>query len=620
MLREFLDFLRGDGEEPDEVDESYLSDLLRSIQPRVVEELDECPDHDPLPLIVAVLLGEVDRQRFGGEVGCPVTDPESPSLEGDSRRVPDTLTDTPPPAPPPLGRSDEGEDEGAQRDEAEGEESGPEGEEQPEREEDGPVEQDSETEGGESRGAASAPGEGEGETEAEADESPEEGDGDGGERSEAGGDGVSEDDGEANSDEADVAEEEGGEGGEAVEGADSDDTDEFFPEEGRETESSGDRPTTVERTASRVSDRAGRVVEESSPDSPQSVDSVPVLEMGRVFLGMLVENDALPVELQLTADEIDDARRLLYGYFLGDETVDDRARQMLRTVENKFDEGLFSQARILLKLFDADEQTRIENDRNLFYEEMILRFGIQRRHPVEEEVVEGFERRIDQYDGSAEELEEIFVWLSESVYVTFDLYGRNEREVQQWREIGQLSGRPGGADRLLEVIPPERWRLVDEFERSSTDLLEEQLTSEFLEQYVTEHVKTCYFILRAVGDTGLEPYLDVFFDWVDREFEVDGPALMPWLYTETTANERLIDDIFHELYAKHFHVEVESVREGWGRSEVEEAVDSVVERIGEADLGEIPPGHYDFGRFVLDELFGVEYPTEDFSFKMHRIT
>jgi len=152
------------------------------------------------------------------------------------------------------------------------------------------------------------------------------------------------------------------------------------------------------------------------------------------------------------------------------------------------------------------------------------------------------------------------------------------------------------------------------------ELVDEQLTRDYVADYITEHLKTCYFVLRAVGDTGLEPYLDVFFDWVDEEFDVDGPALMPELYSETTANERLIDAIFEDLYARSFEEAIEERRQEWTHEQLEDAIGGALGNLSETDLSEIPPGHYDFGRFVLDELFEVEYPEDDFPYKMHRIT
>ena len=38
------------------------------------------------------------------------------------------------------------------------------------------------------------------------------------------------------------------------------------------------------------------------------------------------------------------------------------------------------------------------------------------------------------------------------------------------------------------------------------------------------------------------------------------------------------------------------------------------------DIGEIAPGYYDIGAFVYDQLFGIQYPNNEFPFKIHRLT
>lgn len=705
MLKKFLKFLRGGSENSEHLEGSYLDELLDRVRPRVAEQLEECPEHDAMPLLVAEILREVTEERFDEKPRCPVVDAQSPPLNPppapDAEKTdvaPPPAPDEPPEAPEgPAGESDPSQSDESQADEPQSDQPQSEDSqaEEPQAEdaqsEDSQSEesqseesQSEEVEADESEIDESAAGEADtdaseaepeepteadatadlepsdGEVEgkktgAEEDEEGAESGDDSGTEGESEADGeaeatdetAEEDEGETNERSGREVGEDGAEEGEGKsEGGDGDGADEDTESDGRVGESTAPEPPEPLEADSggssagsgargSLSDELGsteKSVELSPDQAPEQseldeeadvggprVDTEVVLEMGRVFLGMLVENDALPVDLQMSIEEVQQARKLLEGYFFEGSEVEPRARRMLRMVEEKFDEGLFSQARILLQLFDADKQTRIENDRNLFYDEMILRFGIQRRHPVGEDIEEKFADRLQQFEGGAEEFEELLVWLSETIYVTFDVYGRDQRAVERWREISETSVRPGASERLLEVIPPVRWRLLDEYSRPVAEIIGEQLTADYVEEYVTNHVKTCYFILRAVGDTGLEGYLDVFFDWTEQRFDVDGPALMPWIYTETTANERLIDEIFHELYLAHFQSDVESIREEWDRDSIEGAVEEVVEDVAEADLSEIPPGHYDFGRFVLDKLFGVEYGETGFPFKMHRL-
>ncbi len=654
MLEQVLKFIRGDGEDGEQVERSYLSHLLEQLEPTFREELDDCPDHDALPLLVALIVRETGGDRFDHELDCPVADADSAALEPPPPPGPPVgdSDSEPPPAPgaPPGGDepdTDQPEDATDRNDDdAASETSGDDEEADADvdgetREDDAAEPDDEESEASEldESGSSEEPDA----SDAEADDEDEKDDGE----SEASGDGDADDaDGSEQSQEASDADEPD-EASDTEEDSDSEESDgddravgdEF--DTGDEDAATDSDPrdelddelsteTALETEVSEVDaaveaepNRAAGVDMLGETETPEvddlRADSELVLEMGRVFLGVLVENDRLPVELQMSPQEVDQARRLLAGYFLGDEGVEIRAREMLRLVEDKFDDGMFSQARILLQLFDADESTRIENDRNLFYEDMILRFGIQRRHEVDDELREELDFRLDDYD-DADELEELFDWLAENLYIQFDFFGRDADRVEHWRQLADKSERPEAAERLLEVVPADQWRLLSHFADPPVELLDEQMTAEYVADYVTEHVKTCYFILRAVGDTGLEEYLDVFFEWIDQEFDVDGPGMMPWVYNETTENNRLVDDIFEDLYDQRFASAVEPRREAWDRDDLEEALDDALETFARTDLDDIPPGHYDLGRFVLDELFDVEYPTDEFAFQMHRVT
>ncbi|MFB6373044.1 MAG: hypothetical protein ABEN55_08005, partial [Bradymonadaceae bacterium] len=450
-----MKFFRGDAEESEPVQGSYLSHLLDEIEPHLAEELEECPTHDPLPLLVALTLRKTSGDRFEQTLECPVADAESPSLEPPPPPgAPDEETGgAPPPAPESPPEDDEEGDDADLESEHESEadvDADHEG--APESEGENDHDQGSE-EGSDDESDRDQVSEEDSEDESDPDDqrqSDSESDDDA--ESEGEDDSASEDDEESGSeDDEEIAH---------AESTEEDETDEYeedqpeglvddqqSPEPSSTSEDLDtevyDMEASVETEADRVPETGMLDDEEVVDEKAVRVDSEIVLEMGRVFLGMLVENDCLPVELQMAPEEIDRARKLLAGYFLGDDGLERRARQMLRLVEEKFDDGMFSQARILLQLFDADESTRIENDRNLFYEEMILRFGIQRRHPVGSGIHEQLEQRVETVDEGANDLDELFDWLAETIYVSFDVYGRDSEEVAHWRELAEKSERPG---------------------------------------------------------------------------------------------------------------------------------------------------------------------------------
>lgn len=329
------------------------------------------------------------------------------------------------------------------------------------------------------------------------------------------------------------------------------------------------------------------------------IDSDDVLQAGRVFLSLLLENDRLPAELQLSISETALARDLLLGYFIGNEDFEEKARKLLSLVEKKFADGLFSQARLLLQLFHTDDTTRITNDRNLFYEDMILRLGIKRRHKITEEDQKRFRELLKQSEDVGE-IDELLGWLDQKCLIKFHLCLRTDQDVTEWREALASCSREVAVENFIVAVPPRKWRLAEKVELPLREQLRLHLNQEATQRYFVNHIRTCYFVLRAVGDTGLEPYLDSFFDWTKERFEVNGTALMPLLYNRSMADNITMSEILREIHFEFFADLAEAEMDRMTEDDIDSAIQRAVEAFGKMDLGEIAPGYYDLGGFLYD--------------------
>lgn len=354
------------------------------------------------------------------------------------------------------------------------------------------------------------------------------------------------------------------------------------------------------------------------------VDQREVLQAGRVFLGMLIENDRLPVDLQINTDEIALARELLVGYFVGNKDFERKAQQLLRVVERKFSEGQFSQARILLQLFQTDRMTRIKNDRNIFYEDMIQRLGIRRRHAVADDVLDEF-AQLDSVAPTAPI--EIARWLERNLFIKLHLFTRDRSAVERWSKLAGITTLPGGTDNLLKYVPPRRWRTyydahedVAEAEQYARDAIRQHVNSDTLANYVSNQMRTCYFVLRAVGDTGLEGYLDTFFSWISEAFGFNATVFLPEVYRRSMGEVDTMKSVFQDIYDRMLRRRVEEKLASFSDEEIYQAFGAAITHIHSCELNEIPPGNYDLGGFVFDQLFDVTYPTPEFAFKVHRLT
>ncbi len=354
------------------------------------------------------------------------------------------------------------------------------------------------------------------------------------------------------------------------------------------------------------------------------LDNEDVLRNGRVLLTMLLNNDRLPPGQQLTVSELLLASELWIGFMLQNDGLDAQAQKLLQLIEQKFTDGQFSQARLLLQLFQTDRATLINNDRNLFYEDMILRVGIRRRHAVSNDIKNAIASRSKQITESLNDknIRSLFDYLQEHLFVEFHLFTRSPEEVEHWRKIARLSTLPQAIPYLLNQLPPRRWRHPDGLtdQRSISALVREHLVPPMLREYVVRQMKTTYFILRAVGSTGLESYLDSFFDWSEQQFGVDATGYFSEIYTRTMGQDEMITAIFNDLYERYYQSTAEELLTKIDDAKLEELLVEAIQRITTCNMNEVAPGNYSLGDFVFDALTQMSYATPDFAFKLHRLT
>jgi len=582
MFRRFLKFLKGDEDGADERFEgSYLDHLLEQIRPTLIKQLQHCPEHDPVLLAVVGVLRSTMLNAWALEMREPLVDKQTPGVRPApaptdmEAALDDTQEQTAPVASAPnedtldFPRPDLAADSEAIAD-------------VDAASEDEEVENDSEAD------------------DIVADEESSEDDGNAEE------DGKDE---QADEDESDVSDDD------IVEQREPENRSARITEEIDVSElhivsppERADRDTTVEMEREAII--AGALPRLDTPE---------VLQAGRVFLNLLIDNDRLPADLQLSVSETTLARDLLLGYFVGSDDFAGKAKRLLTTVEKKFADGLFSQARLLLQLFHTDESTRITNDRNLFYEDMILRLGIRRRHKITEEESTQLRERF-KASSTDKGMRDLFAWLDSALLVKMHLLGRSPQAHSVWSDSIEACTKPKAKERFLELIPAIRWRPADRAELPVAEQIRQHVTKKSARVFVIAQIRTCYFVLRAVGDTGLEGYLDSFFDWTEREFGLNGTRLMPILYNRSMMESDSMTQILEDVYETHFAPQIDGKFATFDTAAIDKAFASAMKLVEKYDFGEVAPGYYDLGGFVFDELFKMTYPSREFAAKVHRIT
>lgn len=384
-----------------------------------------------------------------------------------------------------------------------------------------------------------------------------------------------------------------------------------------------------------------------------------LLKAGRAYFALLTENDRLPIGNQLTESELALPRNLLLDFFTGGENVQARAQEVLGLVERKFADRAFQQATILLQLFETDPAIRLQNERKLFYEDMIQRLGVRRRDPLTHDQVmtirEHFGEiaralRNDGAFGSAaddevfggdealaqtmEELEAVtdvagsdplmpllrsLDWLAAEQGLHFCVLVREPSDVARWVESA-AQGDAALASAMGQVVPPLRWRSPGDGGRPLMAVLRDHVSGKALREYVRTLTKAVYFILLAVGDTGLEGYLDSYFDWTQEVLDIDATSFVDRLHRESTLGEKTLNETLDAIFDEYFASSVDAKVLEIDDARLMGAVEALVTQFEAADMGEVAPGHFDLGGFLTDHLLSLRLPTPEFAFRLHRIS
>ncbi len=347
------------------------------------------------------------------------------------------------------------------------------------------------------------------------------------------------------------------------------------------------------------------------------IDSPATLLAGRRFLEILVANDSLAPDIQLDMSNLFLVRDHLMSRGSVGPEVETIMRRLLSLVEKKFNEAHFGQARILLKLFPTDDLTSLNNDRNIFYEEMILKLGIKRRHKIDDKDLEHLRSMVSLI--SADELPQTFEWFREKSGIRFHVNRISQSQSQVWKSLLSASTRPDLESYTKAYFPKKRWREVEDDE-DAFELIVNSLSKSSAQDFVVSLLGTCYFVLRAVGDTGLEPFLDAFFDWCTAVLDFNATLLMPMIHRGAMTDSRMMEDILQGLYDAHLREKVEALYDEWSEEDIEKISKEIFTDLAISTLGEVAPGDYNLCAFAIQKMLKFEYPSPEFAYKVHRLS
>lgn len=339
----------------------------------------------------------------------------------------------------------------------------------------------------------------------------------------------------------------------------------------------------------------------------------------RTYAGMLLENDRLPPTLQLTPDEFRMPRRLLHAFFGGSSAVQREAQAVLHFVEERFSAGRHGQARLLLQLFDTDAATRRNNERNLFWEEMLLRFTSTRTASVPDDVWADYQRAAAETLTAQEEgIRDVAAWLRHNAGIRLHLFGRDWIDQDAW--AAAMEPAPEATRHAMsEVIPAWRWRPVDSTIGPIGDALDAHVGERGFQPFVRTLTQSAYFVTLAPGATGLEEFLFRYITWLDEHFDCSAIRVLPDLHRQTTIEEVGLPDALDAIHASYLRTS--NFGSGvFSEEAIRDALAEVQRSLQSAAVRAVPEGDYNLGGLVMGVLVGFPYEDIAQALRVHRLT
>jgi hypothetical protein len=343
-----------------------------------------------------------------------------------------------------------------------------------------------------------------------------------------------------------------------------------------------------------------------APASPGPLEDLDAY--GHAWLGLLSLQHRMAPSLQFSEADLRTPQRLLRAFFLGDGPVDEAIAAMLKLAEQRFTDGRFAQARILLDVFDTEPATRRNNDRTLFYEEHVSALLSQR--------VQGLARH-ENLKGPAT----LASWIAQDLpRARITLHAL---QTVDWTPATHHLPQPLQADAeglLAQQLVAAAWRPVGDgtTREELAARLADHATHATLEDWVERWMRASYFIALATGRTGYEQVLLSWLRAMGRLFHVPSMTILPAVHRIATHPQHSVSDGVQIQLERLFSALAPDAALP-AHADIEATLDTLARQLFDPQASGVPGGAYDAGALALDHLYGMDDIPLALRMRVHRL-
>jgi len=342
----------------------------------------------------------------------------------------------------------------------------------------------------------------------------------------------------------------------------------------------------------------------------------------RLYYHLVRENERLPEVDQLSLEDLGLVRDTLRATVQRRKDVQRMVDSLFRLVQRKVETAHVSQAWLMLQMFDYDRSVRLWNERNLYLEEMTLRFADPKDSQADI-VAPDLSDAISRLDEGVEAAVEAVELLGEETGIDLMLFGVDADEQVAWKELWEAAT-PGGEtseqEELLERGRYRKWRpLREALAHAPDELTSSTLSAEALRHHLLDHAKAVYFLLLVANPTGWESYIPALFGWLFERTDGVSADAFSELHRIVTMEEASIREALDSVYVEKVEPVFLETLAACTPAGVLTSLRGLLDSLSGASLGGLPPGRYSLNGLLLDRLLGVVYPAPRLAWHVHRL-
>lgn len=317
----------------------------------------------------------------------------------------------------------------------------------------------------------------------------------------------------------------------------------------------------------------------------------------RLWYDFMARHDTLPVDAQLPDASLLMARELVMAFAQGSTRTRSLAAKVLQLMDRAFQDGNLALCEVLLELFDAEENTRRSNERNVFFDRYTRRLFHGRRRLLTPREISRFRDILKEELPLEHAVQKSLEWLNNTAGIYFGAY-QEDPEMRLRFDALSTSQQDALSNVLRVPMPYERFRALDE--RLGIALIGQRIAQRMAQRgpyrSMVHTLEAAYFTAVSKGKDESIELLFGLDPWLEHTIGVDSPMMLARIHRAVRKENRLLKDAFDLALNEQASKWV--ISSTFDVQHITELFTNALQLFEDTDLQVVPEGMYDLEQFI----------------------